>query len=157
MTISKKSFNDFYLGLLCGDFQTSILDYGCGSGILAIAACKLGASQVHGVDIDPQALTATQENAYRNEIDTAQLTISLPDQLPDDTVDLLVANILSGPLVELAPRFAALVREKGKILLSGILKSQAHEIELAYQQYFTLDPVTISGDWIRVSGTRNNV
>ena len=132
----------------------SVIDYGCGSGILAIAAYKLGAQQVTAVDIDPQALEATADNAQRNGIDPSLLNITLPDQLDTEAVDLLVANILSGPLVELAPKFAALVKVKGQLLLSGILETQADDIRSAYERYFVLDPISVREDWIRVSGTR---
>ncbi|MFT5657682.1 MAG: ribosomal protein L11 methyltransferase [Gammaproteobacteria bacterium] len=135
----------------------SVIDYGCGSGILAIAAYKLGAGILHAIDIDPQALDASRENAKRNDIDPALLNISLPDQLNTDAVDLLIANILSGPLVGLAPKFAGLVKAGGQILLSGILETQADDIRLAYQPFFDLDPICVREDWIRVSGTRKNV
>lgn len=132
----------------------SVIDYGCGSGILAIAAYKLGASELQSVDIDPQALDASRENAKRNDIDPALLNITLPEQFKSDPVDLLIANILSGPLVEFSPRFSELVKPGGQILLSGILETQADDIKQAYQPYFELDPIIVKGDWIRVSGTR---
>ncbi|MDH5353384.1 MAG: 50S ribosomal protein L11 methyltransferase [Gammaproteobacteria bacterium] len=134
----------------------SVIDYGCGSGILAIAACKLGATTVLGVDIDPQALDASRENARRNQITTEQFQLSLPDSMDRSTVDLLIANILSGPLVELAESLAALVKPGGKILLSGILQQQANEIQSAYQVYFNIEPVLAKENWIRVTGTRKN-
>lgn len=132
----------------------SVIDYGCGSGILAIAAYKLGASELRSVDIDPQALDASRENAKRNDIDPALLNITLPENFKSDPVDLLMANILSGPLVGFAPRFSELVKPGGRILLSGILETQADDIKQAYQPYFELDPITVKEDWIRVSGTR---
>lgn len=135
----------------------SVIDYGCGSGILAIAAYKLGASELRSIDIDPQALDASRDNAQRNDIDPAQLNISLPEQLNPEPVDLLIANILSGPLVSFAPKFAELVKIEGRILLSGILETQVKEIEQAYLPYFELDPICIKEDWIRVSGIRKNV
>lgn len=134
----------------------SVIDYGCGSGILAIAAYKLGASALYAVDIDPQALEASRENAGRNGIDPVLLNISLPEQLNTSAVDLLVANILSRPLVALSTKFASLVKPGGRILLSGILESQAEDIELAYQPYFELHPICAREGWIRVSGTRKN-
>lgn len=136
--------------------KQSVIDYGCGSGILAIAAYKLGASEVHSVDIDPQAITATQENAKRNEIDPALLNITLPESFESKPVDLLIANILSGPLVGFAPTFAELVKPGGQILLSGILQTQAGDIQQAYLPYFELDPICVKEDWIRVSGTRRS-
>lgn len=134
----------------------SVIDYGCGSGILAIAACKLGATKVLGVDIDPQALDASRENARRNNIGEDQFQLSLPVSMDRSKIDLLIANILSGPLVELAESLAKLVRPGGKILLSGILQQQENEIQSAYQPYFNIDPVLTKEDWIRVTGTRKN-
>jgi len=134
----------------------TVLDYGCGSGILAIAACKLGAQKVIGVDIDPQALEASRQNASRNQIEADQFPVFLPAKMPDDKVDLLIANILSGPLVELSNRLATLVKPGGRILLSGILRQQENAIQSAYQPYFNLDPVCAKEDWIRVTGTRRN-
>ena len=134
----------------------SVIDYGCGSGILSIAACKLGAKQVFGVDIDPQAVDASIENARRNDIDLDILHISLPSKLDREKVDLLIANILSGPLIELTSKFADMIKPGGKILLSGILKTQVNDIKYAYQSYFELDPENIREDWVRVTGTRKN-
>jgi ribosomal protein L11 methyltransferase len=134
--------------------KKSVIDYGCGSGILAIAAYKLGAYELHSVDIDPQALDASRENARRNGIDPTLLNISLPEDFKSEPVDLLIANILSGPLVEFAPKFAELVKPGGQILLSGILETQANDIKQAYLPYFELDPICLKEDWIRVSGTR---
>ncbi len=132
----------------------SVIDYGCGSGILAIAASKLGATRVTAIDIDPQALSATRDNMHRNGIDPEALNICLPEQLGFEATDLLIANILSGPLVELTDNFANLVKIGGQILLSGILRSQADEITCAYQTYFELDPVSSRDEWISISGTR---
>ncbi len=133
-----------------------IIDYGCGSGILAIAACKLGASIVTGIDIDPQALEASRQNAERNDIAAEQLPLSLPAQFEPTQVDLLMANILSEPLIQLSEIFAGLVKPGGKILLSGILSHQEDEIQSAYQLFFELDPATANEDWIRVTGTRKH-
>ena len=132
----------------------TVIDYGCGSGILAIAACKFGAEKVLGVDIDPQAIDASRQNAKRNTIDEAHFALSLPKQMDRSPADLLIANILSGPLVQLASGLSELVKPGGKILLSGILCEQANEIQLAYQPFFELDPVRTKEDWIRVTGTR---
>ncbi len=134
----------------------SVIDYGCGSGILAIAAYKLGASEIHSVDIDPQALEASRENARRNDIDPALLNITLPEAFKSEPVDLLIANILSGPLVKFVARFSELVKPGGQILLSGILQTQANDIKQAYLPYFELDPICVKDDWIRVSGTRKS-
>lgn len=132
-----------------------VIDYGCGSGILAIAALKLGAAAVTAVDIDQQALVASESNLRVNRIDKDRVRIADPRELDDTPADLLIANILAGPLVELAPRFATLVRPAGQILLSGILKSQLEEIQLAYQADFTLAPPSLREDWACISGIRN--
>ena len=131
-----------------------VIDYGCGSGILAIAACKLGADRVLAVDIDPQALNACDSNRIMNDIPEQQIDICLPDDMQNFESDLLIANILARPLVELAPRLASLVREGGQILLSGILKTQLKEIQSAYSHYFELDRERYDEDWISISGKR---
>ncbi|WP_020682244.1 50S ribosomal protein L11 methyltransferase [Marinobacterium rhizophilum] len=131
-----------------------VIDYGCGSGILGIAALLLGARHVLAVDIDPQALQATNSNLERNKLDPARLTTCLPPQAPALEADLLVANILAGPLVELAPTLAERVRTGGRIALSGLLERQAGDIGAAYGQWFKLDPVVERDGWIRISGTR---
>ncbi len=130
----------------------TIIDYGCGSGILAIAASKLGAHHVVGVDIDPQALDASRQNAERNNIPARNLKLSLPASMNRTPADLLMANILCGPLVELATSLSELVKPGGKILLSGILQQQANDILSAYQSFFDLDPVYAKEDWIRITG-----
>jgi len=131
-----------------------VIDFGCGSGILAIAAIKLGARQVIAVDIDAQALTACHSNMEVNGINSEQIQVMLPEALDESTVDLLIANILAGPLLKLAPRFAELVEPGGQILLSGILKTQLEDIQLAYQPYFNLDPASFREDWVCISGNR---
>jgi ribosomal protein L11 methyltransferase len=131
-----------------------VIDYGCGSGILAIAAIKLGAQQVIAVDIDAQALTACKSNMQANRIDTEQIQVTLPEELKASVVDLLIANILAGPLIDLAPRFAGLIRPGGKILLSGILDTQLEDIQLAYEPYFKLDPPSHRDGWVGISGNR---
>ncbi|MBQ1557209.1 MAG: 50S ribosomal protein L11 methyltransferase, partial [Pseudomonas sp.] len=103
----------------------SVLDFGCGSGILAIAALLLGAPQAAGTDIDPQALEASRDNASRNSIDPARFPVYLPADLPQQPADVVVANILAGPLVSLAPQITALVKSGGRLALSGILAEQA--------------------------------
>lgn len=131
-----------------------VIDFGCGSGILAIAAIKLGAKQVTAVDIDEQALIACQSNMEANAIGSEQIQVCQPENLTTTATDLLVANILAGPLVELAPRFASLVRPGGQILLSGILKTQLEEIQSRYQVFFDLDPASYRDEWVCVSGYR---
>lgn len=138
-----------------GDFSgQNIIDYGCGSGILAIAALLLGADKVVGVDLDPQALLATTENAKRNKIAPEKLQVFLPEQAPEDKADVVLANILAGPLVELAPRLANYLETGGKIALSGILSEQTENIVSAYSQWFDLNPVVHNEDWILVTGIR---
>lgn len=132
----------------------SVLDYGCGSGILAIAAYKLGANKVTCIDIDPQALEATANNAVRNSIEPQELSITLPQQLSPQPVDYLMANILAGPLIDLETKFARLTRAGARLLLSGILVQQADKIIQVYQQHFELDTVRIKDDWCRVTGIR---
>ena len=133
-----------------------VVDYGCGSGILAIAAALLGAIQVIAVDNDPQALLATVDNAQRNQVAT-QILAYLPRECPSEPVDLLLANILAGPLIELSPRLAALVREGGHIVLSGILPEQAEEVRQAYQHWFHMQPATEQDGWIRLEGQRQGL
>lgn len=130
----------------------TVIDYGCGSGILAIAALKLGARHVHGIDIDPQALTASRSNAERNQV-SHSLTLSLDDQ-PPPAADVVLANILAGPLLELAPRLAALTRPGGHIVLSGVLQDQAATIQTCYAAWFEMDAVAVQDGWARLSGKR---
>jgi ribosomal protein L11 methyltransferase len=131
-----------------------VLDYGCGSGILAIAALKLGASNAVATDIDPQALLATLDNAERNSINPAQLHTCYPEQSPKQTYAIVMANILAGPLVELAPVLLAALAPGGQLVLSGILAEQAESIESAYKTALTGFAITQKDDWIRVTGTR---
>ncbi len=127
---------------------------GGGSGILAIAAFKLGASKVKSIDIDPQALDATASNAQRNSIDPKQLGISLPEEMNSNPVEYLMANILSGPLVELEPQLASLTFTGAQLVLSGILPEQADSVVQAYQQHFRLDKVKTMDGWCRITGIR---
>jgi ribosomal protein L11 methyltransferase len=130
-----------------------VVDYGCGSGILAIAALKLGAARVRAVDIDPQALIATRDNALRNAVET-RLTVTGDPSLADRSVDLLLANILAGPLIELAPRFAAAVRPGGAVVLSGILAGQADAVTAAYRAWFDIGLTATRDGWGLLSGRR---
>nr|WP_059390399.1 50S ribosomal protein L11 methyltransferase [Pseudomonas toyotomiensis] len=132
----------------------SVLDFGCGSGILAIAALLLGAPQAAGTDIDPQALEASRDNASRNGIDPARFPVYLPADLPQQPADVVVANILAGPLVSLAPQITALVKGGGRLALSGILAEQAEEVRAAYASAFDLDPTAIKDGWVRISGVK---
>lgn len=132
----------------------SVIDFGCGSGILAIAALLLGAPQAVGTDIDPQALEASRDNASRNGIDPARFPVYLPTDMPQQPADVVVANILAGPLVSLAPQITALVKGGGRLALSGILAEQAEEVRAAYAGAFDLDPTAVKDGWVRISGVK---
>ncbi|SDL43749.1 50S ribosomal protein L11 methyltransferase [Pseudomonas indica] len=131
-----------------------LLDFGCGSGILAIAALLLGAERAVGTDIDPQALEASRDNAERNGIAPARFPLYLPEALPAEQADVVVANILAAPLVSLAPQITRLVRPGGLLVLSGVLAEQADEVRAAYQDAFELDPTAEKDGWVRISGRR---
>ena len=132
------------------------MDYGCGSGILAIAAHKLGARSLRCIDIDDQALQSTRSNAIRNDIDPESLNITKPGDIDKSSIDYLMANILSGPLIELEPSFAAWCRPGAQLLLSGILPEQEVQVEHAYARHFRLDAVKILDGWCRITGIRNH-
>lgn len=132
----------------------SVIDYGCGSGILAIAAAKLGAETILATDIDHQALIATKDNRLKNQIPESAIKTYFPEDMPKEAVELLIANILSGPLVELAKTFAQLTKTNGRIVLSGILEEQTDNIVDAYQVYFSDIEVAQKDDWIRVTAQR---
>lgn len=132
----------------------SVIDFGCGSGILAIAALLLGAPQAVGTDIDPQALEASRDNASRNGIDPARFPVYLPADMPQQQADVVVANILAGPLVALAAQITTLVRGGGRLALSGILAEQAEEVRAAYAEAFDLDPTAVKDGWVRISGVK---
>jgi ribosomal protein L11 methyltransferase len=132
-----------------------VLDYGCGSGILAIAAALSEAKQVWCTDIDPQALLATTDNAERNHLSPDKLTVALPEQLPTDlTIDLILANILAEPLQELAPSFANYLKSGGYAVLSGILNSQVEKVIEIYQPLFTVEDIAYQDDWARLVFTK---
>lgn len=131
-----------------------VIDFGCGSGILAIASLLLGAKQVVGTDIDVQALEASLDNAKRNQIPAEDFAVYLPEQMPEMTADVVLANILAGPLVALAPKLAKLTRSTGWICLSGILEEQASEVRAAYEPYFNLYPTATKDGWVRITGQR---
>lgn len=130
----------------------SVLDYGCGSGILAIAALKLGASSVTGVDLDPQAILASAANAEANGVPQARFF--LPDAAPAGSYDVVVANILTNPLRMLAPLLAHATRPGGQLVLSGILAEQADEITQLYSQWFDFQPPQLDEGWSCLSGIR---
>ncbi|WP_369433839.1 50S ribosomal protein L11 methyltransferase [Psychromonas sp. MME1] len=131
-----------------------VIDFGCGSGILAIAALKLGAKRVIGIDIDHQAITASRDNAERNNV-SDQLELYLPGDMPEGLLaDVLVANILAGPLRELSTNIEALVKDNGLLALSGILQQQADELIDVYGKWFSMDKAEIKEDWARLSGIK---
>jgi ribosomal protein L11 methyltransferase len=130
----------------------SVIDYGCGSGILGIAALKLGAARVTAVDLDPQALIATRENAIRNGVSSRIETQAVPAAL--QAADCVVANILAGPLVELAPLLTDACIPKGDLLLSGLLKTQAYAVKAAYSSAFDMVQVIGRDDWCCIHARR---
>ncbi len=116
----------------------TLIDYGCGSGILAVAALKFGATRAVGVDVDPQALAASRENAARNGVGERYLACPPSDLATDAAADILVANILAGTLVELAPELARRVKPNGRLALSGVLTDQVAEVRGCYASHFAL-------------------
>ncbi len=132
-----------------------VLDYGCGSGILAIAALKLGAREALGIDIDAQATQATRDNANANDIPTTALEVGLTDHpIPDADFDLVLANILAKPLIELAPLLARAARPGARILLAGLLERQADEVMAAYADAFDIGVENTREGWALLGGRR---
>ncbi|MGR8951905.1 MAG: 50S ribosomal protein L11 methyltransferase [Gammaproteobacteria bacterium] len=131
----------------------TIIDYGCGSGILAVAAVLLGAKEAHAVDIDPQALTATLGNAEKNAVQD-RVKVYLPEQLPKFQADIVLANILAKPLCDLCERISDLVAPGGALVLSGILAEQSTQVEDAYRRMIALNAPARQEDWIRLDGVK---
>jgi ribosomal protein L11 methyltransferase len=135
----------------------SVIDYGCGSGILGIAALKLGAAHVTAVDLDPQALLATRENAIRNGV-SASIDVQGVDVTGVDgglaQAYCVMANILAGPLIELAPKLTAACEPGGCVLLSGLLKTQAYAVKAAYATGFDMVQVVERDDWCCIYAQR---
>lgn len=131
----------------------TVVDFGCGSGILSLAALKLGAKKVIGIDIDPQALQASLENAKRNQCED-RLALYLPKDQPEFKADVVVANILAGPLRELAPVIIEYVASNGVLALSGVLEEQAEQLQTIYGEYCQMDAVAVQDEWVRLSGIR---
>ena len=131
-----------------------VIDFGCGTGILAIAAAKFGAKSIIAIDNDPQAVLSSKENVAKNKCENTITTIHLIDQESDNKCDLLIANILANPLVELEPLFSDLVHTKGMLLLSGILKEQVDRVVKCYSINFSNIEVANKGEWFRISGKR---
>jgi ribosomal protein L11 methyltransferase len=131
----------------------TVIDYGCGSGVLAIAALKLGAQRVIGIDNDAQALVASRDNGQRNDV-AEKLDLYLPQDFPPTAADTLVANILAGPLSELAPFFAQCLKPTGALALSGILHGQELDLLERYAEWFADLSVVRREDWILIAGRR---
>ena len=131
----------------------TVLDYGCGSGVLALAALRLGAASACAVDIDPQALLATRENAARNRLEP-RLTVAAAEELRDGAWDIVLANILAGPLVELAPRLAGYCRAGSDIVLAGMLEPQAEVVAAAYRPWFDMHMFSNREGWAVLSGRK---
>lgn len=132
-----------------------VIDYGSGSGVLAIAAALLGAQRVHAVDNDAQAIAATMDNSNRNKIGNRLITAYLPDALPEIKADVLLANILAEPLLTLADRLAELVVPGGSIVLSGILHNQAEPLLESYSRWFVMDEPRMRKGWVRLTDQRS--
>jgi len=134
--------------------RRTVLDYGCGSGVLAIAALALGAQSALAVDNDPQALQATSDNAARNGVG-ARLRVQSDTPWCNPRVDTVVANILAGPLIQLAPRLAGSHRPGGKLALTGILREQQQQVRSAYAGWYTFEEPDLRDSWVLLKGTRN--
>ena len=130
-----------------------VIDFGCGSGILAIGAILLGAKHAEAIDLDPQALIATIDNAEKNRV-SHNIKTYLPNDFPNQSAPLLLANILASPLIELASYFADLTQANGDIVLSGILAEQAEDVLAAYQTNFDIQIWKQQGDWVCLAGTK---
>jgi ribosomal protein L11 methyltransferase len=131
----------------------TVIDYGCGSGILAVAAVLLGAKVAHAVDIDPQAITATESNALKNKV-VDKIKTYLPEQFTPFQADIVLANILAKPLIDMAEQICALVVSGGSLVLSGILHEQAESVINAYQHEIIFNPLVQQEDWIRLEGIK---
>ncbi len=131
----------------------TVVDFGCGSGILSLAALKLGAKKVIGIDIDPQALQASKANAERNKV-ADKLELFLPKDQPVLKADVVVANILAGPLRELAPTIIEFVGDNGLLALSGVLEEQAESLQGIYGQWCDMAPISVHEEWVRLNGQK---
>lgn len=131
----------------------TVIDFGCGSGILAVAAVLLGAKEAHAIDIDPQALTATIDNAQKNQV-ASKIKTYLPEEFSAFEADIVLANILAKPLIELSDNISALVKSQGQLVLSGILTEQASSVSNTYQTELKVSPPVIQDDWCRLDGIK---
>jgi ribosomal protein L11 methyltransferase len=132
----------------------NVIDFGCGSGILALAASRLGAAHVYAVDIDPQAVTATHDNIDRNQLDVSKFTVGTSDCLAGITVDIIIANILAAPLLELHDVFLEHLNANGTLTVSGILHAQTDLICQHYSKHFNFDQIYQQQEWACISFTR---
>ncbi len=128
----------------------TIFDFGCGSGILGIAAMLLGAKSLVGIDIDPQAILASNENTERNQVDESKVSFHLPEDAPQVKTEIVLANILAGPLVELKDSILSYLLPGGHLVLSGILASQAQTVATAYEQACTIHSIEEDDGWVRI-------
>jgi len=131
----------------------TVIDYGCGSGILALASASLGAEQVYAIDIDPQAIMATSDNTAKNKL-SEKLIVTSPDLIEFPEMDILLANILLVPLLQLVEKFSVLVKPEGQIVLSGILAAQIEECLETYNSWFRMDEPKFSDEWAILTGYR---
>ena len=139
----------------CDVKDKTVIDYGCGSGILGIAALLLGAKAVIAIDNDPQALIATLDNARRNNIESNKINVYLPDDAPSNyQADIMLANILAGPLAELAPLLSQLTLDNGQLVLSGIINSQSAALLTVYEAWFEMEAPVLQNEWVRLSGKK---
>jgi ribosomal protein L11 methyltransferase len=130
-----------------------VIDFGCGSGILGIAAVLLGAKEAHAIDIDPQAITATLANAEKNHV-TDKIHCYLPEQFSPLQADVVLANILANPLIDLRFQITALLKSQGQLVLSGILNEQAETVSAAYQADVAMNAPVSQEDWCRLDGRK---
>lgn len=134
----------------------SVIDYGCGSGILGIAALLLGAQHAVGIDIDPQALIASRDNAVRNGLNPESFPVFMPQAKPSAQVDVIIANILAGPLVDLAPQILTLLKPGGLLCLSGILATQAQDVIAAYAKEINFSAPEQKDEWVCIYGKKKD-
>ena len=135
---------------------SEVIDYGCGSGVLSIASALLGAVKVHSVDNDPQAISATIDNSRRNKVPGDVLTTYLPEAVPPVHADILIANILERPLIDLSEKFAELVKKGGYITLSGLLEEQIPSLLSCYDRWFDMEAPQVEQGWVLLCGTRKS-
>jgi ribosomal protein L11 methyltransferase len=132
----------------------TVLDYGCGSGILGLSALLLGAKHMDGIDIDPQAITATQNNAETNALSTELFKVTTDTAELDEQYDIVVANILAGPLCDMAEAICNRLKPDAPLVLSGILSHQASSVVDAYERWISFDPLNELEGWVRLSGRK---